>query len=176
MTAATVMGELRSALRAYLLVTQDPGNVIALLDEFASRRPMHRLATTCLAILDTENRTIAIASAGHPVPFLASNDGKAAAPLRIDPGPPLGVGAGSYSVAKFELPAQGTLAFYTDGLIDEGRADAQARTNTLTSMMDNSRSLDSESLADFIVGALGPSAPRSDDLALLVVRWSNIWE
>src|SRR3984885_5681787 len=176
MTAATVMGELRSALRAYLLVTQDPGNVIALLDEFASQRPMHRLATTCRSILDTENRTIAIASAGHPVPFLASNDGKAAAPLRIDPGPPLGVGAGSYSVAKFELPAQGTLAFYTDGLIDEGRADAPARTNTLTSMMDNSRSLDSESLADFIVGALGPSAPRSDDLALLVVRWSNIWE
>ena len=96
--------------------------------------------------------------------------------MRIDPGPPLGVGAGSYSVAKFELPAQGTLAFYTDGLIDEGRADAEARTNTLTSMMDNNRSLDSESLADFIVGALGPSAPRSDDLALLVVRWSNIWE
>ena len=87
---------------------------------------MHRLATTCLAILDIENRTIATASAGHPVPFLASNDGKAAAPLRIDPGPPLGVGAGSYSVAKVELPAQGTLAFYTDGLIDEGRADVQA--------------------------------------------------
>ena len=67
-------------------MTQDPGNVIALLDEFAFQRPMHRLATTCLAIVDTENRTIAIASAGHPAPFLVSNDGKPAAPLRFDPG------------------------------------------------------------------------------------------
>jgi serine phosphatase RsbU (regulator of sigma subunit) len=172
MAAATVMGELRSALRAYLLVTQDPGNVIAYLDEYASQRSMPRLATTCLAIFDAANRTVALASAGHPVPFLASG-GKLAAPVPTDPGPPLGLGGGVYSVAKFELPAQGIFAFYTDGLIDEGRPDARWRTDQMTALMDAHRSLDSESLADAIVSALEPSIPRSDDLALLVVRWSD---
>jgi PAS domain S-box-containing protein len=173
MTAATAMGELRSALRAYLLVTQDPAEILSLLDAYVSRQPMQRLATTCLAILDTANRTVALASAGHPLPYLAPR-GASATLLHTDAGPPLGVGTGQWNVAMFELPAEGTLVFFTDGLIDEGRPDASQKADAMGALVAGHHGTESESLADSIVQVLGPSSPRGDDLALMVVRWSDI--
>jgi PAS domain S-box-containing protein len=172
MTAATVMGELRSAIRAYLLVTQDPGEVLVLLDRYTSQHSTQRLATTCLAILDTSSRTVELASAGHPFPLLTSQ-GKAATSLHTQPGPPLGVADGSYPVARFALPYQGTLAFFTDGLIDQGRADAQRRFDALVSIIEGDRSQSSELLADSVVRTLGPTHRGSDDLAVLIVQWSR---
>jgi PAS domain S-box-containing protein len=174
MIAATAMGELRSALRAYLLVTQNPGDVIALLDAYVAHQPMQRLATMGLAVLDTANRTIELASAGHPMPYLAAN-GATASPLRTDPGPPLGLGAGAGTVATFDLPSAGTLVFFTDGLIDQGRPDADRKAEVMRSLVEDAPgAIDTESLADSIVRVLGPSSPRGDDLALMVVRWSDV--
>jgi PAS domain S-box-containing protein len=173
MTAATAMGELRSALRAYLLVTQDPGAVISMLDAFVVHQPMQRLATTCLVILDTVNRTIALASAGHPLPYIA-HPGASAALVAAVPGPPLGIGGGTWAVANLELTPEGTLALFTDGLIDEGRSDSPQKAEALRTLINTHQSAESGSLADAIVRGLGPSSPRGDDLALLVVRWSHI--
>jgi serine phosphatase RsbU (regulator of sigma subunit) len=93
--------------------------------------------------------------------------------LRTQPGPPLGTGDGNYPVAKFELPIRGTLAFFTDGLIDQGRANAERRFDALSSMMEDHRDKNSESLADSIVRTLGPAKPGSDDLAVLIIQWSR---
>jgi PAS domain S-box-containing protein len=173
MTAATAMGEIRSALRAYLLVTQDPGAVISMLDAFVVHQPMQRLATTCLAILDPVHRTFTLASAGHPLPYMA-HPGCSAALVAAVPGPPLGIGGGVWAVSNLGLPSEGTLAFFTDGLIDEGRADALQQAEAMRALIDAHRTPESESLADSIVRVLGPSSSRGDDLALLVVRWSKV--
>ena len=64
------------------------------------------------------------------------------------------------------------LVFFTDGLIDEGRSDAGRKADVMRSLVDDA--IDTESLADSIVRVLGPSSRRGDDLALMVVRWSDV--
>jgi PAS domain S-box-containing protein len=171
MTAAMVMGGLRSAIRAYLLITQDPAEVLRLVDRYAIDQSTTRLATTCLAVIDIGARTIDLASAGHPLPY-ATLDGGAAAPLSVLPSRPLGVGGGEFSVERHALPHAGKLVFFTDGLIDEGRSDADSRLQTLTSLLEQSNSDNPEVVADLIVKGLTVSGVRDDDLAILVATWS----
>jgi serine phosphatase RsbU (regulator of sigma subunit) len=171
MTAATIMGELRSAIRAYLLITRDPAEVLGMVDRYALTQSYERLTTTCLAVMDAVGHTMEIATAGHPPPFLGS-EGTLAAPLRVRPGRPLGVGGGEYLLERVELPSAGQLVFFTDGLIDEGRTDADERQRALADVMLRNRSGDPEVLADAIVSGLTAPQPASDDLAVLVVQWS----
>jgi serine/threonine-protein kinase RsbW len=171
MTAAMVMGGLRSAIRAYLLITQDPAEVLRLVDHYAIEQSHGRLATTALAVLDIEAHTIDLASAGHPLPYLAQ-EGSPAAPLTVPPSRPLGVGGGDFFLERHVLPRAGTLAFFTDGLIDEGRRGAEGRIRTLTSLLDESHSEDPEEVADSILKELTVSGARDDDLAILVATWS----
>jgi serine/threonine-protein kinase RsbW len=171
MTAAMVMGGLRSAIRAYLLITQDPAEVLRLVDHYAIEQSHARLATTALAVLDIDAGTIDLASAGHPLPYLAQ-EGSPAAPLTVPPSRPLGVGGGDFFVERHVLPRAGTLVFFTDGLIDEGRRGADGRIRTLTSLLDESHSEDPEAVADSILKELTVSGARDDDLAILVATWS----
>jgi serine/threonine-protein kinase RsbW len=171
MTAAMVMGGLRSAIRAYLLITQDPAEVLRLVDHYEIEQSHGRLATTALAVLDIEAHTIDLASAGHPLPYLAQ-EGSPAAPLTVPPSRPLGVGGGDFFLERHVLPRAGTLAFFTDGLIDEGRRGAEGRIRTLTSLLDESHSEDPEEVADSILKELTVSGARDDDLAILVATWS----
>jgi PAS domain S-box-containing protein len=171
MTAAMVMGGLRSAIRAYLLITQDPAEVLRLVDDYAIEESNARLATTCLAVIDIEERTIAVASAGHPLPYVA-HAGGSASPLTVRPSRPLGVGGGEFYLARHALPPAGSLVFFTDGLIDEGRSGAEDRLHTLTSLLERSHSEDPEVVAASILRGLTVSGARDDDLALLVAMWS----
>jgi serine/threonine-protein kinase RsbW len=171
MTAAMVMGGLRSAIRAYLLITQDPAEVLRLVDHYAIEQSHARLATTCLAVLDIEAHTIDVASAGHPLPYLA-HEGSPAAPLTVPPSRPLGVGGGVFFLERHVLPPVGSLVFFTDGLIDEGRSGADGRIRTLTSLLEQNHSQDPEAMADSILKHLTVSGARDDDLAILVAMWS----
>jgi serine phosphatase RsbU (regulator of sigma subunit) len=171
MAAAMVMGELRSAIRAYLLVTQDPAEVLRLVDHYAIEQSHARLATTCLAVIDIEEHTIDVASAGHPLPYLA-REGSAAVPLPVHPSRPLGVGGGDFFLERHALPQSGSLLFFTDGLIDEGRSGADGRIRTLTALLERSHPRDPEEMADSILQQLTVSGARDDDLALLVAMWS----
>jgi PAS domain S-box-containing protein len=171
MTAAMVMGGLRSAIRAYLLITQDPAEVLRLVDHYAIEQSNARLATTCLAVLDIDAHTIDVASAGHPLPYL-SHEGSPVAPLAVAPSRPLGVGGGDFFVERQVLPRAGNLVFFTDGLIDEGRRGADGRIRALTSLLEQSHSEDPEALADSILKELTVSGAHDDDLAILVATWS----
>jgi len=171
MTAAMVMGGLRSAIRAYLLITQDPAEVLRLVDRYAIEQSHARLATTCLAVLDIDAHTIDLASAGHPLPYLAQ-EGSPAVPLTVAPSRPLGVGGGDFFVERHVLPGAGSLVFFTDGLIDEGRSGADGRIRTLTSLLEQSHSEDPDAMADSILKELTVTGARDDDLAILVATWS----
>jgi serine phosphatase RsbU (regulator of sigma subunit) len=82
------------------------------------------------------------------------------------------VGGGDFFLERHVLPRAGTLAFFTDGLIDEGRRGAEGRIRTLTSLLDESHSEDPEEVADSILKELTVSGARDDDLAILVATWS----
>jgi PAS domain S-box-containing protein len=169
MTAATVMGQLRSAMRAYLMLTHDPAAVLSLLDTYAAGQSA-RLATVVLAVLNTTSGRMQMASAGHPPPILF--DGRApAAPLILRPGTPIGMGRGGYDVESLDLVSGVSLVFYTDGLIDEARPGAEDLMRGLAQSLEKCASGGCQVLADDILMSLTSLLTTADDIALLAVRW-----
>jgi serine phosphatase RsbU (regulator of sigma subunit) len=173
MTAATVRGELRSAIRADLSITQDPAGILGLLNEHALTQSWGRFATTSIAVIDGLEGTLEIASAGHPPPFLVGR-GRPAEPLTLRPGILLGVSSAEYTVERLELPSPGALVFVTDGLIDEGRSDAQQRVHAFAQLVDRQWTGDPEGLADAML-AWAHADGAGDDRALLLAQWSAPW-
>jgi len=171
MTAATVMGQLRSALRAYLMLDRDPGTVLSLLNEFSIRSESKRLATAAVAVLNTKSGEFLLASAGHPTP-LAADDRVDAAAVRLKTGPPLGVHRHTYTATRTILQRGTRLVFYTDGLIDVGRPGAEEHFSRLARSM-GSPSLGCDDLADAILADQIDSEGSNDDIALLVVEWKG---
>ena len=169
MTAATVMGQLRSAMRAYLMLTHDPAAVLSLLDTYAAGQSA-RLATVVLAVLNTTSGHLEMASAGHPPPILFDG-GAPAAPLIVRPGAPIGMGRGRYEVESLDLLSGVSLVFYTDGLIDESRPGSEDLIRGLAHSLEKSASGECQVLADDILMSLTSLLTTTDDIALLAVRW-----
>ena len=74
-------------------------------------------ATCVYAVIDPSGGVSGIAQAGHLPPVLVLPDG-ATEVLDLPPGLPLGLGAGSFQVTRFNLIPGATLALYTDGLVE----------------------------------------------------------
>ncbi|MEH1099146.1 SpoIIE family protein phosphatase [Micromonospora sp. CPCC 205561] len=113
--AATVMAELRHAVRAYAVEGHQPGEILHRVNELMRTLLPDELATICVLLLHPPSGRVRLASAGHLPPAL-SIDGKVefvqhSAPL-------LGVRAPRPPDLEFVLPAGATLVFYTDGLIE----------------------------------------------------------
>ncbi len=170
MRAATVMGQLRNALRAYLLLTSDPGRALSLLDGFARAQSIGRMTTACLAVLDTTDGSLELASAGHPPPYLVVGHTEATA-ISVRPGTPLGVGHGDFPVTRRVVPPGAHLVFYTDGLIDGGRNGYELPEDLFSLSPTDSPSRACEKLADAVLHAATPG-PGIDDIAVLVVGWT----
>ena len=90
MAAATYMGELRSAMRAYALEVESPGVLLGKLARFADQEDS-RMATVIYAVLNLDTWVVEFARAGHPYPLLVRPDGSAIF-LMDAGGPPLGTG------------------------------------------------------------------------------------
>ncbi len=115
--AAAAMGQLRNALRAYLLQGADVGDALADLDRLARRTMPEDMATVVAAVVDPATGVATLAVAGHPRPLVLSADGGAVlAPVRVDR--PVGVGSGDPQVLELRLEPGGGLVLYSDGLVD----------------------------------------------------------
>jgi serine phosphatase RsbU (regulator of sigma subunit) len=170
MTAATFMGQLRSALRSYLMLNRDPGVVLSLLAEYALRSEGQRLATATLCVLNAETGELYLASAGHPPPVM-DNGHDEPGPVPIETGLPLGVARHTYVVTRNRACPGTRLVFYTDGLIDVARPRAEERLARLVRLVKAHASERCEELSDAIISdAIAPNG-TDDDIALLVVEW-----
>jgi serine phosphatase RsbU (regulator of sigma subunit)/anti-sigma regulatory factor (Ser/Thr protein kinase) len=174
MAAATFMGQLRSAIRAYALDTEAPGEVITKLAEFSHR--MHsRMATVIYATLNLNTWTVRVARAGHPYPLLVRADGSAEFLTEVG-GPPLGtVGGHGYGEQSVTLAAGETLVLYTDGLIERrghqlGEGEA-ALVEVATSAPD-----EPELKCQAITSRLTKDIAIADDIAVLVVETVGLHE
>jgi serine phosphatase RsbU (regulator of sigma subunit)/anti-sigma regulatory factor (Ser/Thr protein kinase) len=168
MAAATFMGQLRSAIRAYALDTEAPAEVITKLAEFSDR--MHsRMATVIYATLNLNTWEVRFARAGHPYPLLLRADGTTKF-LAERGGPPLGtVGGHIYEEEALSLAAGESLVLYTDGLIERRGhklAEGEARlTEVATSAPD-----EPELKCQAITSELTEDISIADDIAVLVVQ------
>ncbi|MCI4063702.1 SpoIIE family protein phosphatase [Micromonospora sp. R77] len=163
--AATVMAELRHAVRAYAVEGHQPGVILERVNELMRTLLPNELATICVLLLHPGSGLIRLASAGH-LPALVSADGRVeyvqqSAPL-------LGVRAPRPADLEFVLPAGATLVLYTDGLIERRDAtidDGLAALAAVASRVDD----DLDAFCQRLLVELAPPEIH-DDVAVVAVR------
>jgi hypothetical protein len=92
-TNASVMGQLRSALRAYTVADSPPATAMGLVSKLLTLVEPEAMATVCHLIVDVADDsdagvTLHWASAGHPLPLIVEDDGNVRF-LTGDVGPPV---------------------------------------------------------------------------------------
>jgi len=118
--AAAVMVQLRTAAHTLAELDLPPGDVLRRLDKMAASIAAAPFATCIYAVIDPAGSVCEIAQAGHLPPALVPLGGEAAL-LDLPPGLPLGLGAESFQATSVRLPPGGSLALYTDGLVESRR-------------------------------------------------------
>ncbi|OBI79265.1 SpoIIE family protein phosphatase [Mycobacterium sp. E740] len=170
LTAATVMGQLRSACRALLLEHPSPAAALTALDRFAGRLPGARCTTAFCAVLNPDTGELLYSSAGHPPPVLVLADGSSR--LLDDASvTPLGL---PYDRTRPEgrevIPPRATLLLYTDGLVERRRESLDEGILRATGVLQDNPATALDDLADQIMSRLTPSQGYQDDVALMLYR------
>ncbi len=170
--AATIMGQVRTAVRAYARQDLPPGELLALLDGLVADLGEAHLATCAYAVHDPADGSLTIARAGHIPPLLRRADGVVEM-LDTEPGPPLGVGRGVFPEHRLVLPAGGVLVLCTDGLVESDRLDVDRGLRELREALRDEPD-DLDAFADALLARLTALAGNDDDVALLVVRLASV--
>ncbi|GIF14230.1 SpoIIE family protein phosphatase [Actinoplanes teichomyceticus] len=170
LSAATVMGQLRSACRALLLRDSSPARTLAALDRFAALLPGASCATVFCGVLDPANGHLRYSAAGHPPPIVALADGATALldrgrsrPIGIRPDEPR-------HEAEYDLPPRTTLMLYTDGLVERRRRPLTAGIEQAAAAVRAGRRTPIDELATEVMERLAPAGGYDDDVALLLYR------
>jgi serine phosphatase RsbU (regulator of sigma subunit)/anti-sigma regulatory factor (Ser/Thr protein kinase) len=168
--AATIMAELRSALRAFAIEGHPPGEALRLLDQVvhATLGP-GMVATVLFLILDPGAGTITLASAGHPPPAIVGADGRVRF-LDSKPAPPLGVDDRAAAIERVHPLVTGdTLLLYTDGLVERRHESIDVGIQRLRDALRDAPD-DVEELCDHVLERTLGDQPSRDDVAVLTVR------
>ncbi|WP_351230019.1 SpoIIE family protein phosphatase [Streptomyces sp. NPDC002133] len=171
LSAAGVMGQLRSALSAASRVANGPAQALEALGLYARSIDGAESTTAVTAFIDCTNHTITYSSAGHPPPALLHPDG-AVDFLDQATDPPLGARPEHVSRPQAEtaFTEGATLVLYTDGLIERRHEDIDAGLARLADSLTRHQGTDPETLADALLTDLIPPAGATDDTALVVLH------
>ena len=166
--AASLMGQLRHAARAYALEGHSPSGVLDRLDRLVRGLEGAQMATLLYMVVDADLRTVRFASAGHVPPLAVDPDGRARF-LEGAPNPPLGV---FDSAAHTELTAQlepgSTIVLYTDGLVEERGVSIDEGLEALRRAAENPGH--PEELCDHLVEQMLAIHHAHDDIAVLALQ------
>jgi serine phosphatase RsbU (regulator of sigma subunit)/anti-sigma regulatory factor (Ser/Thr protein kinase) len=170
--AASVMGQLRNALRAYLVEDGDPARALARLDALLTSLEPGEMATVTCAVIDTEHATLDVSSAGHLPPLLVDARGGA---RRVDHhrGLPLGTGAAAeYRTTRFHMEPGELLLLYTDGLVEDRRRALDVSLEHLLGVVTelSTQALSPARFCDALVACLLGNESPDDDVAVLAVQ------
>ncbi|MFF5370871.1 PP2C family protein-serine/threonine phosphatase [Streptomyces sp. NPDC013187] len=170
--AAVMMGQLRTALRAYAIESDTPAGILTRLHRLVRDQHHELYATAIIARFRPGDPTVLWASAGHP-PALVRDPQGTVRILDHKPGIMLGVPLPyEYQDHTVVLPPGSTLALYTDGLV-ERRAQgidpgiqrlSQALTGLSTAELEN----DLNAAAESLLKPLLHESERDDDVCLLL--------
>ncbi|MER5917551.1 SpoIIE family protein phosphatase [Streptomyces sp. NPDC001982] len=171
LSAAGVMGQLRSVLSAASLVAEGPARALETLGLYARTIDGAENTTVATTFIDWDTHTITYSSAGHPPPALLQRDGTVEF-LDQATDPPLGArpqhAPRIQAAAAFREGA--VLALYTDGLIERRREDIDTGLARLADSLVRHQADDPETLADAVLTDLLPPGDATDDTALVIVR------
>jgi serine phosphatase RsbU (regulator of sigma subunit) len=167
LSAAVIMGRLRSALRAYALETSDPADILGRLDRKMRHFEPDALATVLCAVISADQECVRISSAGHLPPILCTAD-RNSCMVEITNDVLIGAHAPSERhVSTLRWPEGSVLCMYTDGLVER-------RDKTIDDGIDHLQQaltpVHPEPGCASIMVAMADVSSHSDDVALLVFR------
>jgi serine phosphatase RsbU (regulator of sigma subunit)/anti-sigma regulatory factor (Ser/Thr protein kinase) len=169
--AAAVMGQLRTAVRAYARLDLPPHEVIQLLDGLASEIDATQIATCVYAVHDPSEGRLSYASAGHLPIVIRDPDGTV---RRADEptGPPLGTGGWIHSSGSIPLGPGCTAVLYTDGLVERRDQDIDDGIAALTRALSGATG-SPQVVCDRLLRSLGVTSEHDDDVAVLVLQYPD---
>lgn len=164
--AATVMGQLRTAVRAYARLDLPPHEVLQLLDGIARSIDSTQIATCLYAVHDPGEGGLSFASAGHPPLVIRDADGHVSR-IKEQAGPPLGTGDWPHTSGFVPLAAGSTAVLYTDGLVERRDEDIDEGLRALEVAVEDAQGAPS-AVCDRLLRTMGISQDHDDDVAVLV--------
>jgi PAS domain S-box-containing protein len=115
--AASLMGRVRNALRAYAFEDSDPATVLLRLHRLIRNQDDHAMVTAFVARYEPATSLMSWSRAGHPPPLLVGRDGTTRFLDDVN-GAPLGTMVREYRTATTRLDPGALIVCYTDGLIE----------------------------------------------------------
>ncbi|QCB94940.1 SpoIIE family protein phosphatase [Cellulomonas shaoxiangyii] len=169
--AAAAMGQLRNALRAYLLRGQAVEEALADLDALARRTMRDDMATLVVAVVDPATGEALVGAAGHPLPLLVDGSGRASlADVPVDR--PIGVGSGAPRAASVQVEMGGALVLYSDGLVDSRSTSLAAGIERLVSAFGAGARGERVDIDDVVEACRDDDS--TDDITLLVLAREQV--
>jgi serine phosphatase RsbU (regulator of sigma subunit) len=179
--AAVVMGRMRSALRAYVLETADPGTALRMLDRKIQYFEPDAMATVLYGLYTPATGEFVFSSAGHLPPVLAAPGGRAAGVLPVRPDPPIGTADDPERRSTTAvIPPGALLCCFTDGLVERRDQAIDLGIGLVATAMEELIATDptrrdrrvplAEDACAAVMRALVGNASARDDIALLMLR------
>jgi phosphoserine phosphatase RsbU/P len=160
-------------VRSSMARVTDPGECLEEVnDQLCIQGFMGQFVTMLLMVIDTDNKVVEVAAAGHPAPLVG--EGGEFHPMALEPQLVLGIDRGvSYKTQRIHLTANAAILLYTDGVTDvqskKGeRYEAEGLQKSLYGKFSTA-----QSILDTVVQAIdmfrnGQELP--DDLTLVAVQ------
>jgi PAS domain S-box-containing protein len=168
--SASIMGQVRSMLRAYAIDYPRPGEVLERTNTALFRLLPEAFATAVYAVLDPGTGELSYANAGHLPPLFATRAGEVGY-LDEAAGSMLGASPGAtFTTGRRRLSTGSVLLNYTDGLIENGHRDLTDGLDALAAVMRRSATLTAEQTCAAVRDSLLGTDVRDDDVCLLAVR------
>jgi serine phosphatase RsbU (regulator of sigma subunit)/anti-sigma regulatory factor (Ser/Thr protein kinase) len=169
--AATVMGQLRTAVRTLAAVDLPPAEVLAHLDDLMPNIDGTLFATCLYAVYDPATQQCSISRAGHVPPLVVRPDGTAEVLHQVGPGLPLGLGGdvGTFDTLDIDVPDGSLFVLCTDGLLENKARDIDSGLRLLRANLSADPSRPLQEICDQVVKELDLTKDR-DDIALLISR------
>ncbi|MFE9453149.1 SpoIIE family protein phosphatase [Streptomyces sp. NPDC006739] len=166
--AAAVMGQLRTAVRAYARLDLPPHEVLQLLDGLATEIDANQIATCAYAVHDPNEGRLVYASAGH-LPILVRDENGTVQRADEPTGPPLGTGGWIHASGSVPLGPGSTAVLYTDGLVERRNEDLDEGIAALERALTGATGTP-QVVCDRLVRSAGVTADHDDDVAVLVLQ------
>jgi anti-sigma regulatory factor (Ser/Thr protein kinase) len=176
LAAASMVGRLRSALRAYALEGHPPARVVEQLNRLIwTEENDSQMATLIYVVVDPGAGELHWVNAGHPPPLLLTAarlpqflEGGSSVPLGVLPFP-------EFQEVSVPIDGDATVVLYTDGLVERPGEHIDTGLDRLADVVRGATN-DPQQLCDLLLAELVPEIGAPDDVALLTLRTMPIAE
>jgi anti-sigma regulatory factor (Ser/Thr protein kinase) len=175
--AAALMGQVRSAIRAYAVSGQSPTEVLSSLDRLFDALIEDRVATAVVGTITLSTGRVVLSNAGHPPPLVVRADGSATfCPMQRSLLIAAGLTGAPRPRDEVVLDRGDSLVMYSDGLIERrGEVITHGMERLAAAATDIARSGWPDHPAVTFASMLS-TEERTDDVVVLCLNFTGVTE